>query len=206
MAPELLVSAEQDHGSHSLSIAEKKLISIILAGAAWGHLWHAHQVICQCDNKTVVTCLHSSMSRHPGLMHLIHCLVFLKAHYRFYLRPSYILSKVPSADQRPVPVCQPILDFLLDLPGRLDLTDLAASVQGYFQAGLAHRTYMYAALKCFHEFCTYNKQNRPSATSQTTLSTRAWVHRRGNHIYQQSRACKFHWTSPTQGSSPPCQS
>lgn len=66
-------------------------------------------------------------------MHLIRCLVFVEAHYRFFFRPSYIntkanhladdlsrnhllsfLSKVPSADQQPVPVCWPLLDLLLD--------------------------------------------------------------------------------------------
>lgn len=124
---------EWDHRSYSLSIAEKELIPIILAGAAWGHLWHARQVICQCDNQTVVACLQSRTSRHPGLMHLIRCLVFVEAHYCFYLFPSYIntkanhladdlsrnnlpsfLSKVPSADRQPRPVSLPLLDLLLD--------------------------------------------------------------------------------------------
>ena len=124
---------EWDCRSISLSIAEKELIPIILAGAAWGHLWHSRQVVCQCDNQTVVACLKSRTSRQAGLMHLIRCLVFIEAYYCFYLHPSYIntkanhladdlsrnnlhsfLSKVPSADPQPVPVCLPLLDLLLD--------------------------------------------------------------------------------------------
>ena len=56
-------------------------------------------------------------------------------------------------------------------PGRLDLPDLAASVQSYFQAGLApatHRSYQ-AALKRFHEFCTHYNICNPFPLTEHTL-------------------------------------
>ena len=37
-----------------LSIAEKELIPIILAGLAWGAQWQGQRVTCHCDNQTVV--------------------------------------------------------------------------------------------------------------------------------------------------------
>ena len=38
-------------GSHTMTIAEKELIPIILGCAAWGHSWSGHQVVCHCDNQ-----------------------------------------------------------------------------------------------------------------------------------------------------------
>ena len=43
-----------DHGAHTLSIAAKELIPIILACHTWGHTWYNRQVICRCDNQVVV--------------------------------------------------------------------------------------------------------------------------------------------------------
>ena len=46
-----------DSDSQGLSIVEKELIPIVLAGATWGKEWRNHQIICHCDNMAVVSCL-----------------------------------------------------------------------------------------------------------------------------------------------------
>ena len=125
-----------DHRAHTLSIAAKELIPIILACHTWGHAWYNRQVICRCDNQVVVACLRSRTSRDEGLMHLIRCFVFVEARHRCYLYPQYIstkdnhladdlsrnnvssfLSKVPSANSLPSPVSQQLVDLLLDPQG-----------------------------------------------------------------------------------------
>lgn len=70
-------------GQH-LTIAEKEQISIVLAVATWGPRWRHTQVMCRCDNQTVVAC-----SRAWSKL-LIRCLVFLEAQFQFHLLPQYI--------------------------------------------------------------------------------------------------------------------
>ena len=122
---------EWDSRSHSLSIAEKELIPIILACQVWGTSWAGLQVICHCDNQAVVADLWSRTSKHKGMMHLLRCLVFMEANLQCSLAPTYIdtksnhladdlsrndvfsfLSKVPSAKDHPSPVSAPLWDLL----------------------------------------------------------------------------------------------
>ena len=124
---------EWDSRSHPLSIAEKELVPIILACQVWGRSWSGCQVICHCDNQSVVADLRSRSTKHKGMMHLLRCLVFVEAHLQCFLSPTYIdskanhladdlsrddafsfLSKVPSASAHPSPVSTPLLDLLLD--------------------------------------------------------------------------------------------
>ena len=42
--------------------AEKELIPIILACAAWGYSWRGRQVVCQCGNQVVVAYLRSDLA------------------------------------------------------------------------------------------------------------------------------------------------
>lgn len=122
-----------DARAQHLTIVEKELIPIVLAGATWGHKWQGHQVVCHCDNQAVIAGLRSRSSRHKGVMHLLRCLVFVEAHLGFYFQPAYIntkanhladdlsrnnlssfLSKVPEANPQPTPLPVPLLDLLLD--------------------------------------------------------------------------------------------
>ena len=119
--------------SQGLSIVEKELIPIVLAGAAWGMAWRNHQVICHCDNMAVVACLKSRSSRVRGVMHLLRCLIFVEAFHQFVFEPQYIdthanhladdlsrnrvssfLSKVPLANRSPSQVSSQFLNLLLD--------------------------------------------------------------------------------------------
>ena len=120
-------------GCQRLTIAEKELIPIIVACGVWGHQWANAQVVCHSDNQVVVAALQARTSRDKGIMHLICCLVFIKARLRCYLTPTYVsthdnhladdlsrnqlssfLSNVPSADQLPTPIPQPLLELILD--------------------------------------------------------------------------------------------
>ena len=86
-----------------------------------------------CDNQVVVAALRSRSSKAKGIMHLLHCVVFIEASQCCYLHPAYIdtksnnladdlsrdhlsyfLSKAPEADQHPTVVSLPLLDLLLD--------------------------------------------------------------------------------------------
>ena len=119
--------------SQYLGIAQKELLPIVLACAAWGRKWQGRQVLCHCDNQVVVACLRSRTSKDRGIMHLLRCLVFLEAHFQCYLHPTYIntkanhladdlsrnnlpsfLLKVHGADPHPTPLSLPLLDLLLD--------------------------------------------------------------------------------------------
>lgn len=116
-----------------LTIVEKELIPIILAGTIWGNKWWDHQVVCHCDNQAVNACLRSHSSRHKGVMHLLWCLVFVEAQLGFYFQPAYVstkanhladdlsrnqsssfLSKVPTANPQPAPLPSTLLELLLD--------------------------------------------------------------------------------------------
>ena len=128
-----------DSRSLPLPISVKELIPIILGCAAWGHLWQARKVICNCDNQVVVAALRSRSSRDSSLMHLIRSLVFVEAHFRCHLCPVYVnthdnyladdlsrdnlasfLLKVPQASRQPTSVSKPLLNLMLD--SQLDWT------------------------------------------------------------------------------------
>ena len=120
-------------GSVTLSIAEKELLPIILACAAWGKTWSGLHIQCRCDNQVVVAGIRSRTSRVKGIMHLLRCLVFIEASYNFHLTAQYIdthanhladdlsrnklssfLCKVPLADPAPTPVSQQLWELLLN--------------------------------------------------------------------------------------------
>ena len=122
-----------DARAQDLPIAVKELIPIVIAGALWGPDWAGHQVHCHCNNQAVVACLRSRTSKHKGIMHLLRTLVFVEAHFRFQLVPTYIntranhlvdalsrndhlsfLSKVPRAHNHPSPIPQDLLNLVMD--------------------------------------------------------------------------------------------
>ena len=127
------LQVQWDVQSRELDISCKELIPIILAYVVWGHSWTGYRVTCHCDNQVVVTCLHSRLSKQAGIMHLLRCLTFIEAHFRFILQPTYIntrrnhladdisrnrvssfLSKVPQANRVPTPVSNSLLGLLLN--------------------------------------------------------------------------------------------
>ena len=52
-------------------------------------LWEGQCIQCHCDNLAVVHAIHSRSSQHGHMMHLLRCLVFFEAFYRFSLTCTY---------------------------------------------------------------------------------------------------------------------
>ncbi len=83
----------------------------------------------------------------------------------------HFMSKVPSAAPTPHPVSNPLAGPTPQPGGGLDITDVAAAFQRYFQAGLApstKRTYG-AAMKHFTEFCSSCNILDPFPLTELTL-------------------------------------
>ena len=122
-----------DERSAPLSIMAKELLPIVLAVSIWGPRWGGHRIICLCDNKAVVACLHSRTSQVGHIMHMLRALAFVEAQHSFALIPRYIDTKanhladdlsrdnlssfrlkVPHACAEATPLPQYLLDLLLD--------------------------------------------------------------------------------------------
>ena len=71
-------------------ITVKELIPIVLAAAVWGKDWLGKNVMAYCDNSAVVAIINKGDSREPDVMHLMRCLIFLKAKFQFTLFASYV--------------------------------------------------------------------------------------------------------------------
>jgi len=59
----------------------KELLPIVLSAAVWGPQFVRQRVMFQCDDSSVVTSLQKGSSKDSTSMHLLRCLLFLKAHY-----------------------------------------------------------------------------------------------------------------------------
>ncbi len=77
-------------------IAAKELLPILLGAALWGPTWSGQRVLCKCDNMAVVTVINKGTARDLILMHLIRCLFFYSAHYRFALSAVHLPGKLNS--------------------------------------------------------------------------------------------------------------
>ena len=71
-------------------IAAKELFPIIVGAAIWGHGWSGSTVLFKCDNIAVVQALSSRAAQDPMLSHLLRCLFFFEAYFRFEHRASHI--------------------------------------------------------------------------------------------------------------------
>ena len=40
--------------------------------------------------QVVVACLQSRTSKNKSIMHMLHCMVFIEAHFQFHIHPTYI--------------------------------------------------------------------------------------------------------------------
>ena len=69
-----------------LTIAEKELRGV-------GERLERPCITFFCDNQVVVASLSSKTSKHPGLMYLIRCLVFVEVKLNFTLQLRYINTR-----------------------------------------------------------------------------------------------------------------
>ena len=70
--------------------AAKELVPVVLASALWGPLWTRQRISFRSDNMAVVELLKSCTSHDPLLMHMLRCLVFYSAYYRFQITAEHI--------------------------------------------------------------------------------------------------------------------
>ena len=114
----------------SISITVKELVPIVIAAALWGHQWSRKCICFRSDNMAVVDLLRSCTSQEALLMHLLRCLTFYSAFFRFHFRAAHVpginnsaadaisrnnislfLSLHPQSQHVPVP--QNIVDLLV---------------------------------------------------------------------------------------------
>ena len=77
----------------SLPIAIKELTPVVIAAAIFGRQWRGHLIQFSVDNMAVVHILNSTYSKDGHIMHLIHILVFLAAHFDFWFIAKHIEGK-----------------------------------------------------------------------------------------------------------------
>ena len=66
-----------------VNISAKELVPILISAAVWGATWRGTTVLFLSNNQAVITCL-SKQTAHAALMaHLLRCLFFFEAHFRF---------------------------------------------------------------------------------------------------------------------------
>ena len=63
----------------------KELLPIVLSTAVWGPQLRRHQVLCQCDNSSVVAAIKKGSARDVVVMQLLHSLWFFVAHYDIHI-------------------------------------------------------------------------------------------------------------------------
>ena len=112
----------------SINIAVKELLPIFLCAAIWGLQWHGSTVLFYCNNEAVVSRLSSLSAREPYMRHLLCCLFFFEARFRFEHRARHIAGKLntaadaiscnfslcPQAPLHPTPIQKVLTDFLMD--------------------------------------------------------------------------------------------
>ena len=80
-----------------VNIAVKELVPIVVSAALWGRSWAGSQVLFRSDNQAVVSCLSSRTARDPHLSHLLRCLFFFAAQFRFEYHAKHIAGRINTA-------------------------------------------------------------------------------------------------------------
>ena len=114
-----------------VNIAAKELLPIVASAALWGQAWSGKKVLFRCDNTAAVMALSARTARDPAMTHLLRCLFFLQAHFKFDYAAKHIpgsengaadalsrnrlstfLSYFPQAPQRPAEIPFTLLELL----------------------------------------------------------------------------------------------
>ena len=115
------------------SITFKELVPIVVACAVWGPLWATKPVTVHCDNEGTAAAVNSGYSRVSQIMHMLRCLLFIRAYYQITLWAAHIpgreneladailcnnlsifFTQVPQAVNRRVIVPQVLLSVVLE--------------------------------------------------------------------------------------------
>ena len=81
----------------TVNIAIKELIPIVISSAIWGSRWQGTSVTFLSDNQAVVTFLTKRSAWDLQLTHLIRCLFFFQAHFRFEYNVQHVAGKMNAA-------------------------------------------------------------------------------------------------------------
>lgn len=71
----------------------KELVPVVFSAALWGRLWSGKLVCYHSDNMGVVSLLSKYSSPIPALMHLVRCLLFYAAYFKF----QFVAQHVPGS-------------------------------------------------------------------------------------------------------------
>ena len=66
-----------------VSIAAKEMAPIVMAAVTWGRTWHCCNIFFHCDNTAVVVVIQRKSMKDALLLHLLHCLYFYAAFFKF---------------------------------------------------------------------------------------------------------------------------
>ena len=66
-----------------VNIAAKELVPVVVSAAVWGSKWSGCRVLFRSDNQAVVDCLTSMKAGEDHLAHLLRCLFFIEARFKF---------------------------------------------------------------------------------------------------------------------------
>ena len=83
----------------SSNIAVKELISVVMAAAMWGKQWRGQVVNCRCDSMAVVAVIKSRASKESEIMHLLQCVAFIEARWKFMLVATHLAGVEDRASQ-----------------------------------------------------------------------------------------------------------
>ena len=116
-----------------VNIAIKEMIPVVASAALWGSTWESAQVHLNIDNQVVVAALNRGRARDPHLAHLLRCLFFYEAHFKFERRADHVPGKhniaadalsrnqvktfhfvCPQAQSTPTQVPQQLVALLMD--------------------------------------------------------------------------------------------
>ena len=83
-------AVDRQDGMEEESITAKELIPIVLACVGWGSRWVGQVVRVNCDNTGAVSVVNSGYSVAPQIMHLLRCLLFIRAHFQLEVWACHI--------------------------------------------------------------------------------------------------------------------
>ena len=73
-----------------VEITIKELVPVIIAAAVWGACWAGRHVLFHVDNLAVVSVIQNLNARDALLGHLLRCLYFYAAHFRFAFSATHV--------------------------------------------------------------------------------------------------------------------
>ena len=80
-----------------VNIAVKEMLPLVVGAAIWGSRWEGHRVSFLSDNLAVVNVLTARSAKDPHIMHLLRCLFFFEAHFKFEHVAQHVPGKMNTA-------------------------------------------------------------------------------------------------------------